>query len=116
VFQIGRHHAARIARLPVERAIGGNVANLNPNIPPGRTIALEPGWNGFLYTGESREVSDALSEIAGKYSAVLQYNNQAHSWQSWMPGQPRYLNDFGGLLKLRIYWVEMTEAATIVLD
>jgi hypothetical protein len=100
-------------------APAANVASVNPNPPPGRTIALQQGWNNFTYTGNSREVSDALSSIAGKYSEVLQYDNATETWLAHTPGLSsarRFLNDFGGLFKLKVYWVYMTEAATLTMN
>lgn len=92
-----------------------NIATPNPNVPKPRTVLLQPGWNAFVYTGATREVSDALAEIAGKYTVVLEYDNQAGAWRTHIPGQPRYLNGFGGLLELHIYWVYMTESATLTM-
>ena len=90
-----------------------NVATLNPNPAAGRTITLQPGWNNFVYTGDARAVEEALSDIAGKYTQVLQYDNQAGRWRSHLPGQPSYVNDFGGLFKFQVYWVYMTAPGTV---
>jgi subtilisin family serine protease len=97
-------------------APAANVASLNPNPAPGRTIQLAAGWNNITYTGQSRAVADALSSIAGKYTQVLQYDNASGRWLSYLPGQPRYLNDFGGLFTLRVYWVYMKEPGTLVMQ
>ncbi|MCZ2110489.1 MAG: S8 family serine peptidase [Dehalococcoidia bacterium] len=94
----------------------GNLASLNPNPAPGRIAQFKPGWNSFVYTGSSKEVKDALSSIAGKYTEVLQYDNATQKWLLYIPGQPRYLNDFGGLFKLKIYWIYMTDSAAISMD
>jgi len=96
-------------------APAANVASLNPNPPPGRAIELAAGWNNFTYTGQSRAVADALASIAGKYTQVLQYENATGRWLSYLPGQPRYLNDFGGLFPLRVYWIYLKEPATLVM-
>jgi subtilisin family serine protease len=94
----------------------GNVATLNPNPPSSRSIGLQPGWNNFVYTGTNREVKDALSGIAGKYTLVLQYNNPTREWQIHTPGGERYNNDFGGLFKLQAYWVYVTEPAVLTMN
>lgn len=97
-------------------APAANVASLNPNAPAGRTIELQAGWNNFTYTGSSKAVGEALSGIAGSYSQVLEYDNVNQIWKSYLPGQANYLNDFGGLLTLRVYWVLMTKPGTLVMD
>ena len=94
-----------------------NIASLNPEPPPGRVLDLEPGWNNFVFTGNSAEVEDALSAIAGKYTEVAQYDNATKAWLIHMPNQPRrYLNDFGGLFKLKIYWIYMTAPGTVTMN
>lgn len=93
-----------------------NMASLNPNPQPGRVIELKAGWNNFTYTGTSRAVADALGSISGKYTQVLQYDNATGAWLSHLPGQPRYLNDFGGLFTLKVYWVFMTTDAALVMN
>lgn len=93
----------------------GNVASGNPNPPPGRTIQLERGWNNVTWTGASAAVSEALAQLDGKYSQVLQYDNPTRAWLSYLPGQPRYLNDFGGLFKLKVYWIYVTTPASLTM-
>lgn len=93
-----------------------NPASLNPFPQPGRTIELHPGWNNFTYTGNARAVADALGTISGKYTQVLQFDNATSTWLSYLPGQPRYLNDFGGLFTLKVYWVLMTADATLTMN
>jgi hypothetical protein len=93
-----------------------NVATLNPNPAPGRVVSLQPGWNNFVYTGQAREVQEALSAVAGKYTQVLQYDNQSGRWRSHLPGQPSYVNDFGGLFQFQVYWVYMTSAGTVTMN
>jgi subtilisin family serine protease len=93
----------------------GNVATGNPNPPSGRTITLEQGWNNFTWTGNAAAVQDALLGLDGKYTQVLQYDNANKIWLSYLPGQPRYLNDFGGLFKLKVYWIYMTTTATVTM-
>ncbi len=92
-----------------------NIANINPNPRPGRVIALQAGWNNFVYTGTSAAVADALSDVGGKYTQVLQYDNGARAWLSFVPGQARYLSDFGGLFTLKVYWIFMKEPASLTM-
>ena len=95
----------------------GAIASLNPSPPPGRTIQLQEGWNNFTYTGTSRAVSDALAEIAGKYTVVAQFDNPNSQWLLYHPPPAsRFTNDFGGLFKLKVYWVYMTQPATLTMN
>jgi hypothetical protein len=93
-----------------------NIANLNPNPLPGRVLQLKPGWNNFVYTGSSKAIAEALQEVTGKYTEVVQYDNANRAWLVHIPGQPRYLEDFGGLFKLKVYWVYMTKAGSITMN
>ena len=93
-----------------------NIASVNPNPQPGRVIPLNIGWNNFAYTGTSKEVKNALQEVAGKYTEVLQYDNASRTWLIHAPGQPRYLQDFNGLFKLKVYWIYMTQPGAITMS
>ena len=95
------------------------MGSINPKPQPGRTIELKTGWNNFVYTGTSREVGDALGSIADKYTQVLQYDNGTGTWLSHQPElaqNQRYLNDFGGLFTLKVYWVLVTEDAALTMN
>lgn len=94
----------------------GTAASGN-SLPDGpRTVALEPGWNNVTYTGTSREMSDALAGLEGQFNAVLQYDNDAGAWRSYVPGRPRYLNSVGGLLTAGVYWIYMDDAAELEME
>ena len=98
-------------------APASNLASVNPNPPTGRVIQLNPGWNNFVYTGTSKAVADALSSIAGRYTEVAQYDNATGAWLLWNPPpQPRFLNGFGGLFKLKVYWIYMTQSASLTMN
>ena len=92
-----------------------NVASLNPNPAPGRVIDLQKGWNNITYTGTSMKVSDALAQIDGKYSQVLQYDNPSQAWLSYLPGQSRRLQGFGGLFTFKVYWIFMATPGSITM-
>lgn len=93
----------------------GNVATGNPNPASGRTISLERGWNNFTWTGNAAAVTEALASLDGRYTQVVQFENTTRKWLSYLPGQPRYLNDFGGLFKLKVYWIYMTTSGTLTM-
>jgi hypothetical protein len=98
------------------RAGGSTLATPNPAPAPGRTITLHHGWNNFVYTGTNRQVEDALRSIAGQYTRVMHFDNAAQAWRSYFPGQPRYVNDFGGLFQLKVYWVFVTIPGELRMD
>lgn len=97
------------------KAPATTIATPNPNPVSGRAIALSPGWNNFVYTGANRAVGDALGPLQGTYTLVLEYDNAGALWRAHIPAAPRYLNDFGALLKLHIYWIYMKEPATLTM-
>ena len=96
-------------------APASNPGSPNPNPPPGRVQNFRAGWNNFVYTGSSKSVADALSEVAGKFSEVAQFDNTSSTWLIYAPNQARYLNDFGGLFKLKVYWIYMTSPGSITM-
>jgi subtilisin family serine protease len=98
------------------RAGGSTLATPNPAPAPGRTITLRHGWNNFVYTGTNRQVEDALRSIAGQYTRVMHFDNAAQAWRSYFPGQPRYVNDFGGLFQLKVYWIFVTIPGELRMD
>lgn len=87
----------------------------NPGAPATRTVALTVGWNNIVYTGQNRSVADALVDVAGNYRQVLQFDNITGRWLSFIPGQSRLLNDFGGLFQFRSYWIYATEAGVVTM-
>ncbi|MGK2966121.1 MAG: S8 family serine peptidase [Tepidiformaceae bacterium] len=102
----------------VDATAASNFAYTNPNLPDrtSRTVDLQPGWNNFLYTGESAQVDDALGEVAGLFGVVMRYDNNTGTWSSHLPEVPRSLNGFEGLLELQVYWVYMTAAGTVTFE
>lgn len=97
------------------RTEASNLGSLNPE-PGEREVTLDVGWNPIVYTGTAKSVSTALAPIAGSYSAVMQFDNTTREWLGHYPGQPRYLNDFGGMLPLRIYWIYVTAPANLFMN
>ena len=91
------------------------VATANPDPALGRTITLKGGWNNFVYTGTSQPVGEALADIDGQYSLVAELDNPTGDWQIYSPALQRFLNDFGGLMRLDTYWVYMTEPGLLTM-
>ena len=77
------------------------------------TVELPDGVRSFDLTFITR---GALSALGTKYTMVMQYDNMARRWLTYLPGQARYLNNFGGLLKLRVYWIFVTEPVSLAMD
>ena len=78
-----------------------------------RYIALSPGWNllgGDAFAGMS--VSDALSDISGKYSAV--WGLTASGWQVYNSGQPDF-SDLESFEAGNDYWIFVTERCDLIL-
>ncbi len=91
-----------------------SIGSSNPCPQPcPRSIQLEPGWNAFLFTGQTTKLSTFLQPLAGAYLQVLHRDNASGQWLSHLPGLPRYLNDFEALHQMRIYWILVDEAVTL---
>lgn len=91
------------------------VTEANPHPTPDRVVELVPGWNNIVYTGTNRAVADALIDVSGEYLQVMQYDNESQRWLSYIPGQPRSLNDFGGMFQLQVYWIYLTQAGSVTM-
>ncbi len=92
-----------------------NIATVNPEPELPRTVSLNSGWNNLVYVGQNRSMADALGELDKKYTMVLQFDNRTQRWLRHIPAQPRYLNDFGGMFQLNVYWIYLTEPATLTM-
>lgn len=60
-------------------------------------VALQPGWNDFVYIGASADVRDALASIAGSYTSVYRWSNTGDGtarWSSYYPGIPGWAQGF----------------------
>jgi len=74
-------------------------------------IAVCQGWNLIAYTGSSTTpLATALSSIAGKYTAVLGFDQGAQSWYAQLPASMNTLTD---LVPGHGYWLYMTEDAVL---
>jgi len=74
-------------------------------------IALCQGWNLIAYTGSATTpLAQALSGIAGKYTAVLGFDQGAQSWYAQLPASMNTLTD---LVPGHGYWLYMTEDAVL---
>ncbi len=78
-----------------------------------RYMALVPGWNllgGDAFAGMS--VSDALSGISGKYSAV--WGLTASGWQAHNSGQPDF-SDLESFEAGNDYWIFVSQGCDLIL-
>lgn len=98
-------------------------ANTNTMLGGGFTVtqpvqvALEEGWNDFVYLGATTDVEDALASISGKYTSVYRYVNDGFT-ESWDvfggAGAPAYVRDFATMDACSSYWVFVTEDTTLI--
>lgn len=76
-------------------------------------IPLQPGWNliGYPVQG-SRQITDALASIAGKYSMVFGFDDAgspAEPWAAYLPGAGDWANDLREFRFGRGYWIYVTD-------
>lgn len=81
-------------------------------VPVSSPISLSAGWNLISYLPDSPKLlSEALVLIAGKYTAVLGYEQGAQTWYAALPSN---MNTLGSLKPYHGYWIYLTEPATLV--
>ena len=76
-------------------------------------IPLQPGWNliGYPVQG-SRQITDALASIAGKYSMVFGFDDTgspAEPWKAYVPGAGDWTTDLREFRFGRGYWIRVTD-------
>lgn len=69
---------------------------------------LTKGWNNVAYTGDTKAVSEALSPISGKYSAVYRWNNASQVYEMYAPSAPAQANTLTSLNEGDAVWVNLT--------
>ncbi|MGH2633945.1 MAG: hypothetical protein ACRDG3_11090, partial [Tepidiformaceae bacterium] len=80
-------------------------------------VSLKPGWNDVVYIGAEGDVQDALATIAGGYSGVYQWANDAADphWDAYGDaGTPAWARGFNFMESCATYDVYATAAGTIV--
>ncbi|MBW6462047.1 MAG: cadherin-like domain-containing protein [DPANN group archaeon] len=88
-------------------------------IPTSTTINLNQGWNLISYPfNESADISCMLSQVAGNYTVVWQYNETApgadyEKWTLNNPAAPVQVNTLDNFTKGYGYWINMTEIETL---
>ncbi|MCK5593945.1 MAG: tandem-95 repeat protein, partial [Candidatus Aenigmarchaeota archaeon] len=88
-------------------------------IPASTTIHLNQGWNLISYPfDDSAEISCMLSQVAGNYTIVWQYNETAQGadYEKWTlnnPAAPSQVNSLDNFTKGYGYWINMTEVETL---
>mgnify|MGYP001321771188 CR=1 FL=1 len=70
---------------------------------------LRAGWNNVAYLGAARPPSEALSSIAGQYSAVYRWDSTAQAYQLYAPGVPGFANTLTQVNPGDAIWVNYTE-------
>jgi hypothetical protein len=79
-------------------------------------IPLYTGWNLIAYpVTEARSISDALSSIAGKYTAVYTYDPaQADPWLKYTVGVPSWVSTLSQMTPGKGYWVKVNQNCTAI--
>lgn len=78
-------------------------------------VALEAGWNDFVYVGASADVIDALAGIDGQYKDLYWFDTEQGRFLRYGdPGIPSWAREFGLLAACSTYQVFMLESATLV--
>jgi hypothetical protein len=86
---------------------GPGVLSLTGESVADEPISLEEGWNLVGYNRlEDLSVQEALSSIAGKYSSVWTYEEDA--WKRYVVDGPPYLNDLQTMKSGQGYWINAT--------
>jgi 5-hydroxyisourate hydrolase-like protein (transthyretin family) len=82
-------------------------------------IPLCPGWNLISYPKISAvAITTALAGIAGKYTLVYAYDaaDTADPWKMYNPKAPGPANDLTQMGPWLGYWINMSQAATLIVS
>lgn len=80
------------------------------------TRTLESGWNlvSFPVEVDDTDVEDVLASIDGQYDIVYAYDGCGAGWKKFDPNGPPFANTLTDLDHSIGFWVNMTQAATLV--
>ncbi len=67
------------------------------------------GWNNVSYLGGAAAPSEALSGIAGQYSAVYRWDAATQTYQLYAPGVPGFVNTLAQVNQGDAIWVNYTQ-------
>lgn len=78
-------------------------------------IPLHEGWNLIAYPLVSaKPIAEALSSIAGKYTAVYAYDPaRPEPWLKHVPEAPPWASDLSQMAPGKGYWVKVTQDCTV---
>ena len=68
------------------------------------------GWNNISYLGGSAAPTEALSPIAGEYSAVYRWDPTSQTYQLYAPGVPAYVNTLAQINPGDAIWVNYDQS------
>jgi hypothetical protein len=79
-------------------------------------VPLYTGWNLIAYpVTEAKSISDALSSIAGKSTALYTYDGtQQDPWLKYATGTPAWVSTLSQMTPGRGYWVKVNQNCTVV--
>jgi len=72
--------------------------------------SLEPGLNMIGWLDCTKDITDALSSIEGKYWYVARWNATTQEYETYNPVAPPPFNDFDTLEPTTGYWISMKES------
>jgi hypothetical protein len=101
------------------RALAGITLTVPGPVPVNVNIPLCAGWNLVGYpAAATRPITTALSSIAGQYVMVYAYDasNPTDPWQKYVPGAPPFLNTLAAMGPGIGYWIQATQATTLVVQ
>jgi len=73
-------------------------------------ISLKPGLNMIGWLDCTKDITDALSSIEGKYWYVARWNATTQEYETYNPVAPPPFNDFDTLEPTTGYWISMKES------
>ena len=101
--------------VPVATADGSFTVHMDTSI---FNIPLEPSWNLISIPVElaNTALADVLQSINGLYDAVWAYNAATDTWSRYVVDGIPWLNDLDAIIPSKGYWLQMSAAATLILD
>ena len=101
----------RIALASLAMATVTGIAAVAGNGHDANAAQLLHGWNNVSYLGSSAAPSEALSGIAGQYTAVYRWDPVAQTYQLYAPGVPAYVNTLSQINPGDAIWVNYTQGS-----
>jgi len=76
-------------------------------------VSLEQGLNMIGWLNCTKDISDALSSVDGKYRYVARWNVTTHKFEVYVPGAPSVFNDFTTMERGEGYFIAAKTSCTL---